>query len=130
MTAKPAIPRPSASLGAAGKALHVSICKAFDLEAGAELKLLELACCQADDIALLERAIKADGVTVTGSTGQSRLNPALAEVRQGRLALAKILGTLALPDEDDVPRTASSRRAQMAANTRWARVERRRNGAA
>ncbi len=87
-----------------------------------ELALLALAARQADDVAALEVALAAGGVIVAGSKGQARLNGVVTELRQGRIALAKLLGDLALPGEDDgVARTAKSERAQRAANTRWAR---------
>ena len=73
-------------------------------------------------LAALEAAIAEAGVTVRGSAGQPRLNAAVTEVRQGRLALAKILGQLALPAEtepDERPMTARQRQAQKAANARW-----------
>ena len=51
----------------------------------------ETACAQADQNASLENALKEDGLTVRGAAGQSRLNAAATELRQGRLALAKLL---------------------------------------
>jgi hypothetical protein len=127
MTSKASIPRPPAGLGTAGTALFRSLVAEYELPVG-EMVVLRMAWRQADDIATLEASIKRDGADVQGSTGQSKLNPALAEVRQARLALAKLIGEIALPDEDDMPRTASSRRAQSAANIRWSRVERERLG--
>lgn len=132
MTDDPEMPsrthRAPSKLGPAGRALWRNVTADFDFGAS-ELAVLAAACRQADDVALLEAAIVADGVTVTGSQGQPRLNAALTEVRQGRLALAKLLGALALPDEDDDrPMTASQRRAQKAgraaARNRRARHER------
>ena len=58
-----------------------------------------------------------------GSAGQPRLNPAIGEVRQGRLALAKLLGGLALPDEADKPMNELQRRAKHAADSRWGRTQ-------
>jgi hypothetical protein len=85
-----------------------------------DLAVLEAACRQADDVALLEEAVARDGVTVEGAAGQSRLNAAVTELRQARLALARLLGQVDLPDEERRPVTDASRRAQRAANTRWA----------
>ena len=107
-------------LAGAGTALWVRLAATFDL-AEHEAALLETCCHQADDVAALEALIAEQGLTVAGSAGQPRLNPAVPEVRQGRLALGKLLGQLALPDEDDRPMTASSRIAQRAANVRWDR---------
>jgi hypothetical protein len=85
-----------------------------------ELAILRRAAKQADDNAALERAIKRDGLMIEGAAGQPRLNAAQTELRQGRLALARMLGQLALPAEEGAAgTTANSRRAQRAANVRW-----------
>ena len=75
-------------------------------------------------------ALLADSLTVTGSTGQSRLSPAVAELRQHRLALSKLLIDLALPAEtiaetiaELAPSVASSK-ASKAAKVRWNRQKR------
>lgn len=85
---------------------------------GRELRLLTLAARQVDDLAALERSIVKHGVMLTGAAGQTRLNAAVTEARQARLAIAKLVGQIALPDEDEAPRTEASRRAQHAANVR------------
>lgn len=113
-------PRVPAGVGTAGAALWRRLVAAYDFEVH-ELSMLEVACRQADDVAALENLIAEQGMTVAGSQGQPRLNAAVAEVRQGRLALGKLLGALALPDEADRPLTAASRTAQKAANARWSR---------
>ena len=104
-------------LHAAGADLWARLTDVFDLEVG-ELLLLEQAARQADTVADLDAAVAADGVIVTGAAGQSRLNAAVTELRQSRLALAKLLGELGLPTEDDErPMTAAQRRAQKAARS-------------
>lgn len=119
-------------LGAAGKALWKKMREA--LPAGwaydeRELALIAAACRQADDLALLERAIKRDGAMSRGSQGQPTVNPALPEARQARVVLARLLGEVSLPVEsDEKPKTAASRRAQHAADSRWDQ-HRRRTGA-
>jgi hypothetical protein len=80
-------------------------------------------------VAALEAAVKRDGMTVLGSAGQSRLNPAVTELRQARLALARLLGELSLPDEEDKRRSAASRRGQRAVRSRWD-MQRARRGSA
>jgi hypothetical protein len=85
-----------------------------------DLAVLEAACRQADDVAPLEDAVSRDGVMVEGAAGQMRLNAAVAELRQSRLALGRMLGQIDLPDEQRRPVTEASRRAQRAANVRWA----------
>jgi hypothetical protein len=116
------IPTPPASLGKAGKKLWRELWSG--LPDGWELdererSYLTLACGQADDVELLEKAISDGGLFVTGSTGQERLNPVLTELRQGRLAISRLLGQISLPAEDGEPETEASRRGRHAANSRW-----------
>jgi uncharacterized protein with von Willebrand factor type A (vWA) domain len=91
------------------------------LPAGVELDereeaILDLAARQASDVAVLEADIGARGHLVEGSRGQQVLNPSIAEARQGRLALGKLLGQLELPEGTrDVVRNA-----RRAAEARWA----------
>lgn len=110
-------------LGPAGRAVWDGV--VGDLPEGWELtgrdrRLLELAGRQADDLAALEESIAATGATVTGSQGQERLNGAITEARQARLAIARLLGQIPLADgEDEKPTTEASRRAQHAAHVRY-----------
>lgn len=89
-----------------------------------ELVLLNLARRQADDTAKLELLLRRQGLTVIGSTGQERLNPLVAELRQQRLTLARLLAEVRLPDEGIGP--SRNVRKVRAAQTRWARADRRR----
>ena len=116
-------PRAPSGLGTSGRALWRRLVGSYEFVEH-ELALLEVACRQADDVAALEELIAADGLIVAGSSGQPRLNAAVTEVRQGRLALGKLLGQLALPDEDDRPMTASGSQARKAADARWSRKRR------
>ena len=116
-------------LGTAGKALFRSLAAVYEFDER-ETTLLATCARQADDVAALEELIARDGLIVAGSNGQPRLNAAVSEVRQGRIALAKLLDTLALPDETSgKPITTASRRAQHAAQSRWATEGRRRGSA-
>jgi len=114
--------RAPARLGPAGKALWRQIRAAVpeysELDER-ELAILRAACGQADDLAALEAAIAKQGVVAIGSQGQPRLNALVTEARRGRLAVARLLGELDLSAADAEPRTARSRRAQRAAQTRW-----------
>lgn len=119
-------PRPPRGLGTAGRALWRSIQSALD--EGFELDereeaILTLACRQADDVVALERALKASGILVEGSKGQPRLSAVVTELRQARLALSRLLGELDLssPAQEEA-RPARSKRAQHAANVRWAQA--------
>ena len=57
-----------------------------------EEAILDLAARQARDVAAAEADIAGRGYLVEGSRGQKVLNPSIAEARQGRLALGKLLG--------------------------------------
>jgi hypothetical protein len=77
--------------------------------------LLDLAARQADDLAALEADIAERGIRVPGSrSGHEVLNPAIAEARQGHLALGKLLGQL------DLPEAVTS--ARHAAEARWGKA--------
>lgn len=115
-------PKSPPGLGAAGKALWTELWA--DLPPGWELDereraLLALACGQADDVKALEKAVADGGLWTTGSQGQDRLSPVLTELRQGRLAISRLLGQISLPDGDGKPETEASRRGRHAASVRW-----------
>jgi hypothetical protein len=94
--------RVPAGLKAAGKKLWESSTKEFEL-AQHELALLEEACRIRDYIRDLDKTVKDDGLMISSSQG-SRLHPAIAESRQQRLALARMLVTLQIPAlDDDLP---------------------------
>jgi hypothetical protein len=76
--------------------------------------LLDLAARQAADIDRLEADIADQGVRVQGR-GASVLNQSICEVRQGRVALARILGQVDVPDAP----TTRSLHARKAAVARW-----------
>jgi hypothetical protein len=82
---------------------------------GREEALLAAAAEQADALAALEKDIKTRGYMVNGAKGATVLNPSVAEARQGRLALGRLLGGLDLPSSESF----TSLRASKAANTRW-----------
>ena len=87
---------------------------------GRELLVLERACNQADVNAHLDALVAKDGYLDVGSAGQTRVSTVVVEARQGRIALARLLGELKFPDEDAVPRTSRSRRSLEANRVRWA----------
>lgn len=58
---------------------------------GREVELLALAESLADRIAELEEAIVTEGLTTVTKTGLVRLHPGVAECRQTRAALARVL---------------------------------------
>lgn len=79
--------------------------------------LLKLACQQQDDIVRLTEALADASVLTEGASGQQRLNALFAEVRQARLALARLLKQL---DVGPASRQMTpSEAARHAARARW-----------
>lgn len=112
----PERPAPDGLTGRAADFWH-RILAQYDL-LDAEVELLVEACWTMSEVDQLRATLAADGVTVAGSTGQRRVHPAVNEVRQHRLALARLLKQLALPDDE--PETQTTKAARSAANVRWA----------
>lgn len=84
-----------------------------------ELAIVDQACAVADQIQALEKVLARDGLTVTGSTGQDRLHPAVTELRQHRALLGSLVGRLRVPDWSKQGEQKSWRH-QRAAESRWA----------
>lgn len=125
-------PLPPKGLQAPGRALWRAVLddlgEQFELT-GRELSVLAMAARQRDEIARVEAALDGDGIVTRGSKGQPRLNGALGELRQMRLACSRLLGELDVPGASEEPApsgTARSQRARHAANARWMAVEQRR----
>lgn len=119
-------------LGKHGRKLWRSLTDKYDFDPW-EVPIVEAACRQRDDIALLEDHLREHGILTRGSTGQVRLDQAVTEVRLARRALAGLLAALKIPAEEAEPGTPAGkpldwkgRRAQGAANTRWHNHRRRR----
>lgn len=109
-----------ARLGSKARTLWTSITGAYDLRPD-ELRVLEDACRQVDLVERLEKELAGADLTVRGSQGQPVANPLVQEIRQHRLAVKSLLGTLKLPDEDGRAQAARSTSAREAANARWRR---------
>jgi hypothetical protein len=112
-------------LGDAGSALWASIVGELGTDwrfDAREAAVLTAAAKQADTVADLEAAVARDGIMVAGAAGQTRLNGAVIELRQARVALARLLGDIHLPDEDDRPATVASERGRRAAQARWSKT--------
>lgn len=69
------------------------------------------------EIDSLKAALTADGVSVQGSMGQKRVHPAVNEIRQHRMSLARLLKQLDLSEEE--PETEATKAARRAAQARW-----------
>lgn len=100
---KPKVPAPPPGLETPGRELWQSIAKEFEM-ATHEAAQLEEACRCRDRIAQLRAQVDADGLMIGSSQG-TRLHPAVAEIRQQQLALARLLATLGVPGlaEDELP---------------------------
>lgn len=83
------------SFGSAGSALYASVVEEFELAEHERRQLVE-ACRCADDLEALAAVVAADGHMKDG-----RVHPALVESRQLRLALARLLASLRVPDENE-----------------------------
>lgn len=97
------LPPAPAGLATPGRKLWRATLTEFEAD-DRELAILEEACRVRDTIAALRARLDLDGLMLTSSQGM-RLHPAVAEVRQQQLALARLLATLKVPglDEDELP---------------------------
>ena len=102
-------PKPPPTLQKTGKKLWAAVLadapEHIVLDAR-DRSILAAACAQGDLNADLEEALREAGLTIRGAAGQWRMNAAATELRQGRLALAKLLGQVRLdraqaPVEED-----------------------------
>jgi hypothetical protein len=105
-------------MGAPGKRLWKQVTSVYALEPFEETLLVH-ACRLQDRLADLESYLRDTGLTVLGSMQQERLNPAVIESRQTRVALCKVLGQIGFPNEDGKPMTSRSRHGQIASVARW-----------
>src|SRR5215203_759813 len=112
--------RPPSGLKAPGRRLWTAVAGLYILTAS-EVEMLRQACRTADELDRLERAVRAlPELTTTGSTGQLKPHPLLAEVRAHRQLLERLTTALNLPDDtEEVGTRASSRHARKAAKGRW-----------
>lgn len=120
-------PKPPAGLGPAGRDLWRRVLGAFELDPH-EIPGLPLAARQLDDVAAWEQLLAGQGPVTVGSTGQPRLSAVVTELRQSRLAVAKLLDGLRLPldlAEEKRPSGPMAERGRRAAEARWARERRR-----
>jgi len=86
-----------------------------------ELEVLVEVCRCLDDCEALAGAVERDGLTVPGSSGQTRVHPAVGELRATRALVGRLLAQLGLPDADGQTLDSPVRaRARGAANKRWA----------
>ena len=85
-----------------GQRLWVSTLAAFELAEHEQIMLKE-ACRTVDLLDQLQALIDRDGPVLPWGEG-TRANPAAVEARQHRIALARLVASIGIPDEDDQPR--------------------------
>lgn len=103
-------PPPPAGLAAAGRRLWRSVLSAFDL-AEHELTLLRQACRVADLCDQLHAVVAKEGAITASRLGEPRVHPAVVELRQQRLVLARLVVALRVPlgdQEDQSPSVSAS----------------------
>jgi hypothetical protein len=100
-------PRAPDGLQAAGKRLWLSVVKDYEFDEH-ELALLVEAVRTVDALTRLDHEVRRDGVLVDSPQGQ-RAHPALVEARQQRIALARLLAALRLPNGEADDRQAGAR---------------------
>jgi hypothetical protein len=111
----------SSKFGPAGSALWRRVTGEFELSTAEQILLAEV-CHTADELEILREASESADATVTGSTGQTKVNPLFRELREHRALYVKLIGELALPtEEEEKGRTPAQQRAADAANARWRR---------
>ena len=93
------VPRAPAGAKSAGRALWRSVLGEYDLEEH-ELALLRQACRVADACDDLQTLVDAEGVLVAG-----RAHPALVELRQQRITLARLVVAIRVPIGDQEGRS-------------------------
>lgn len=114
-------------LGKAGRAFWRSVITVYELSP-AELATLAQAARVVDVLARLDAELAgADGMTVTGSTGQPKAHPLLSASADQRRVLDSLLRSLNLPMPGEAEGHRRSPAAQAAAQARW-RAERDRRG--
>lgn len=120
----PKAPRIPAGLKRRGRAFYKHATDNFDLDVDDRELLLEL-CRALDLLESLDTVVERDGHTIHGSMGQVVMHPALAEIRQTRIVVARLLSQLALPGEDgETMATPWQTRAKAAVARREARAGR------
>lgn len=99
----PQTPRPPVGLRQSGRVLWRAVLTDFELTKHEETVLRE-ACRTADSLDDLQNLLEAEGLTSETSQGK-RVHPALVELRQQRIALARLFAALHIPVGEDTGRT-------------------------
>ena len=111
---------PPEGLGSKALVVWSEVAGTYDLRVD-ELRVLEDACREIDLIERLESELRGAELIVVGSMGQPVANPLVQELRQHRGVLARLLGGLTRPDEEEPATGNASASARQAAMARWGR---------
>lgn len=87
-------------LGIEGSRLWADVTGRFDLDENS-LSLLRQACRTADLCERLSRVADSEDLIVSRGTGAQAVHPAVVELRQQRLVLARLIQALDIPEDDD-----------------------------
>lgn len=99
-------PEPPLDLREAGRRLWEKTLAEIDYQAH-ELELLAETCRTLDAVRSLQQALDTDGVIDISPQGR-RVHPALPELRQQRIALARLLAALNIPDDETPESTGTT----------------------
>lgn len=116
----PAAPVPPSDLGPRGTAFWVELHGVLEFNPK-ETALLAEACRTLDTIDALAAAVESDGLTTTGSMGQTVVHPAVPELRQQQAGFNRLMSAINLPDDDDAAERFRTARAHAGADARWKR---------
>jgi hypothetical protein len=94
------IPKAPKGLGIEGRRLWRGILAGLELD-GHELALLRRACHVADRCEALQAVVDEEGLFATNRLGEVKAHPAVVELRQQELLLAKLLVVLRIPPNED-----------------------------
>lgn len=101
--------KPPAGLKRSGRALWRAVLDEFDLDEHEQQVLLQ-ACRTTDLLDQLQAVLDCDGPMAESSQGQ-RVHPAAVELRQQRIALARLFAALDLPHGEEEASGRTQRRA-------------------
>ena len=102
------LPKAPAGAGPAGRRLWRAVLTDFEL-AEHEMSLLRQAARAADLCEELQRVVDDEGPLATTRLGETKAHPALVELRQQRIVLARLVVALRVPLGDQEEETTPSR---------------------
>lgn len=107
-------PAPPKGTGPTGRKLWIGVLKDWTLEVH-EMALLTEAVRTVDALDQLHKRVAKDGEIIVDRFGQPKAHPALVEARQLKIAYARLLAALRLPDGDEGDESAGRRQRRVGA---------------